>query len=455
MHEHLLSLQTELPEDIKSCVYAGNLNAAETMIARRLASNPPDMLKRRLEMQQVFCARLRGSYTLSRETLLREIRADIPAFTEGDLTELQKDGWLDFHYIDGEQRFFADTYASLLKSNAALAKRAGKERPARDELLSPVIEDMIRAGEARYRIRMRASLSVCDEAFAPGETYRVHLAMPAPAAQQSEIKLLDCTPRPEVIALASAPQRTIFFQEKLEKNAPFTAEYEYVQSVRYVDPLGEPWGVVYPDAAAPQRADTKPLPPHIAFTPYLTALAAEIRGDEVLPVRVARRFYDYITQNVRYAYVRPYLLIENGAEYAALNLRGDCGLQALLFITLCRISGISARWQSGLFAAPGREGSHDWAQFYVEPFGWLFCDCSFGGSAYRAGDTVRWNFYFGNLDPFRMVANSAYMHPYQPPKAFLPNDPYDNQRGECETETRALLPREVQTSVEVLEMTRL
>ena len=57
-------------------------------------------------------------------------------------------------------------------------------------------------------------------------------------------------------------------------------------------------------------------------------------------------------------------------EYCATNLRGDCGVQALLFITLCRIAGVPAGWESGLYSNPVSLGAHDWAMFYAEPYGW-------------------------------------------------------------------------------------
>ncbi|MEF9918389.1 MAG: transglutaminase-like domain-containing protein, partial [Eubacterium sp.] len=130
--------------------------------------------------------------------------------------------------------------------------------------------------------------------------------------------------------------------------------------------------------------------------------------------------------------VREYLTIENIPNYAATNLKGDCGIQALLFITMCRCAGIPAKWQSGIYANPVTLGNHDWALFYIAPYGWLHCDCSFGGSAYRNGAEKRWNFYFGNLEPFRMSANSEFQLDFDPPKDQLRADPYDNQRGEVE-----------------------
>lgn len=96
--------------------------------------------------------------------------------------------------------------------------------------------------------------------------------------------------------------------------------------------------------------------------------------------------------------------------------------------------GIPARWQSGLYVTPYYTGCHDWAQFYVAPYGWLFADPSFGGSAYRKGNQERWNFYFGNLDPFRMASASEFQHDFNPNKIHLRYDPYDNQTGEAEYE---------------------
>ena len=142
-------------------------------------------------------------------------------------------------------------------------------------------------------------------------------------------------------------------------------------------------------------------------------------------------------------------------DYYAAGLRGDCGVQALLFITLCRCAGIPARWQSGLFVTPYAQGCHDWAQFYVAPYGWLFADCSFGGSAWRAGNAERHAFYFGNLDPFRMAANSALQAAFDPPKTQLRIDPFDNQRGEAEYAGCGLAWNEVEASWQMLDIEKL
>jgi hypothetical protein len=128
---------------------------------------------------------------------------------------------------------------------------------------------------------------------------------------------------------------------------------------------------------------------------------------------------------------------------------------ALLFIVLCRIAGVPAKWQSGLYTTPIEIGMHDWAQFYVAPYGWLFADCSFGNSAHHRGARERRDFYFGNLDPFRMVAASEFQHEFDPPRRFLRYDPYDNQDGEAEYEDMPLLNSELTTDQEMLEVKEL
>ena len=74
----------------------------------------------------------------------------------------------------------------------------------------------------------------------------------------------------------------------------------------------------------------------------------------------------------------------------------------------------------------------------MAPHGWLFADCSYGVSAARIGNEQRRQFYFGNLDPYRMVANSDLQGNFTIPKEHWRADPYDNQVGEIETSDRGL-----------------
>ena len=145
-----------------------------------------------------------------------------------------------------------------------------------------------------------------------------------------------------------------------------------------------------------------------------------------------------------------YFTLDSIAENCARSFTGDCGVFALLFITMCRCAGIPAEWQSGFAAEPEFVGGHDWARFYAEPFGWLFADPSFGIGARRNENEERREFYFGNLDPYRMVANRAFQAPFTVEEHYFRTDPYDNQYGEIETEDRGLRYDEYKRKAEIV-----
>ena len=174
----------------------------------------------------------------------------------------------------------------------------------------------------------------------------------------------------------------------------------------------------------------------LLFTPYIRSLCEELTRGITDPLMKARAFYDFITLNMRYTFMPSYAYLEDLVENCATNYTGDCGIFALLFLTMCRCAGIPAQWQSGLTAEPDFIGGHDWVRFYVEPYGWIFADPSYGTGAVRAGKEERRKFYFGNLDPYRMVANSAFQTNFTVPKEHWRADPYDSQLGEMESADR-------------------
>ena len=139
---------------------------------------------------------------------------------------------------------------------------------------------------------------------------------------------------------------------------------------------------------------------------------------------------------MRYCAEEEYSTIPRIGEKAITTLRGDCGVHAILFITLCRISGIPARWQSGWQTKPHALDMHDWAEFYVAPFGWLPADPTYGAELKDDADPAIRDFYFGHQDSYRMIVNTDYGTPLIPPKHSLRSEPLDFQRGEVEIDGR-------------------
>ena len=82
---------------------------------------------------------------------------------------------------------------------------------------------------------------------------------------------------------------------------------------------------------------------------------------------------------------------------------GECGDYSALFIALCRVKGIPARPIVGYWAITGIDQTHVWAEFYVEPFGWVPVDPTIGQFEADQRD-----YYFGNMDNQRVILNKGF-----------------------------------------------
>jgi len=247
------------------------------------------------------------------------------------------------------------------------------------------------------------------------------LPIPIENMQIKNIKILKTDPMHYTLSLKSK-HRTVYFEAEQKT---FSVEFQYdISEISYdIDP-NKVEDVENLDDYLSEKM------PHISFTPYLRNLTDRIVGDKKNPYLKAKGIYDWITDNVRYTYVPEYSLFDNISEYVAHNLRGDCGMHALLFITMCRIAGVPAKWQSGWYVTPNYASPHDWAQVYINPYGWIPVDASFGNV--RKNNKLRRDFYFGGLDAFRMISNEDFQVQFDPSKKYVRSDPVDNQRGEVE-----------------------
>lgn len=481
-YSDLQYLTVGLPEDIEKLKWYGDFERAEKVIDMRLEKDIPQALRRRLELEKWILRRLPLEYVYTEEEALKQLGEALEGATAEELEQLRDEGAAEWIFVRGQVRYKDDFLENLLKTRTQLWPRLRdpsrvKGRIEGNRLLDETVRAMKEKGGLAYRMHVRAGI-ILDKLEKgenkEGALVRVHLPVPVEKGQMRCVKILATSMEPVCVAPADYPQRTVYMEACPEEGQEFWVEYELENHTRYVNleqerrRSGEPGQI--PAGQEPEEG-RKSLGqgegyqegsdaalylgeqlPHIRFTPYLKDLTREVVGDETCPLKKARKIYDYITTHVMYSFVRQYSTIANLPEYMATSLKGDCGIYALLFITMCRIGGIPAGWQSGLYATPLDIGCHDWARFYIEPYGWLYADCSFGGAAYRAGAMERWNFYFGNLDPFRIVLCTEFQKEFQPAKTFLREDPYDNQVGEAEYGDRELKDGESRTTRKVLEM---
>lgn len=459
MNESFRYLHVGLPDDILQRKLYGDVEGAVRLIDKRLALDTlPKSLRYCLTAEREMILRREEDYPYTKEEALALVREHIADFSEEEFEERVDAGKIGWIYLNGERRFFNRFFQSMCKSEPAFGVRAGVKLPgvesagkgsAGEGRLERSARLMREKGYLSNRIRIRAGVRMKDEVFEPGVFVRAHLPIPASCEQQSEIVIEKIFPAGGKIAPEDAPQRTVCWETRLMENQEFYVEYSYVHTARYHDVErmqreGLSKTCAQPDFFTGEEA------PHILFTPYIRELTEELTRGVAEPLEKARRFYDFITLNMKYTFMPAYFGLENIAESCGRNFTGDCGVFALLFLTLCRCAKIPACWQSGLTAEPDFCGAHDWVRFYVEPYGWLYADPSYGTAAVRAEKEERRRFYFGNLDAYRMVANNAFQAPFTIDKEHWRTDPYDNQLGEMETGNRGLRYGEFERSKEVL-----
>lgn len=440
-------LAVPLPEDIMKEKWSGHFDRAATLIQRRLDGELTQAMRCRLELELVNLRRLEANYIYTEEEALSIIRDRIPSFAVEELKELRLDNKVDFIYIDEEPRYLRSFCGTLFnvypefeqrEAEAAGEKAPGYETDAVDRLLEQELTD---GQETSAHIHIRHQVNLEPTGLEEGRKVRVHVPLPVERQQIHNLQILSVSPEAAAMPSPEDGHPTAFFEGPAMKGQSYSVEYAFDHIGRYRDLSRAAMERMEPELG-PVPAEMEPYLceqlPHIQFTPYLRELAGELADPDGDLLKTARNIYDYITSKITYRFTRDYGAIDNLSEYCAVNLRGDCGIQALLFITLCRISGIPAQWQSGIDAKPGSIGQHDWAMFWLPSKGWLYADLSYGGAAYSLGNTRRWEYFFGNVDPFRIPINDRFQADLVPAKAFPREDPCDNQCGEVEYMDRGL-----------------
>ncbi len=440
----------DLPEDIKRYIYSGYFQKARNLIDIYLSRSIPEVLKKRLEYQKEIIKRLEAEYIYSFDQAYKIFKENLIDFTKEELKFLQDERYTDWIYIDGQLRFHKRILENTSKVHPSIRRRLKNGYDdSMEKYTAKIVREIMEEGQAQYRIQARSGLKMKDSYFKPMKTLYVHLPLPNQGRSMEDIEILKYNLEPREVSPLGYPQRTAFFRENLNYNLGFTLDYAYTSKVKYLN--------LDPNIVSEKQPNfyLQEELPHLRFTPFLRSLAKEIVGQEKNPLTKARKIYNYISQNIQYSFMRNYGSIDNIPEYAAYNLKGDCGVQALLFICLCRIVGIPSKWESGMITSPYGFSPHDWAEFYIEPYGWVYADPSFGGLYLRHGEKDLWNYYFGNIDPFRLVYNSEFNYNFYPDKKHLRIDPYDNQTGELEYDDRPIHPYEFDLIREIISIKKI
>jgi transglutaminase-like putative cysteine protease len=424
---------------VRELVLKGEVSRAEELLRPAARDDWKEMLE--------IIRRLRIDYSLDESAMLEKLRRTMPDATAADLSRWREAGELQHRVLDGRVWYFRREPNNLYRFCADAKQRRLKppETPA-GWTLEQHLADVIAAAEKRpdetalvpikHRIKYKLTVPAGKGGAKAGSVVRIWLPFPQEFRQQKQVKLIRSDPAPRTVAENGSPHRTLYFELIIAdppKPIEVSAEYEYTCYAWYpqlsdslAKPLPADWGRKFLDER----------PPHIAFTPQLKQLVSQIVGDETNPLARARKIFHWIDGNIRYCSEEEYCLIPSFSEKAISARKGDCGIQTMLFITMCRSAGVPARWQSGWETKPVNWNMHDWAEFYVEPWGWLPADMSYGPR--KSDDPRIREFYFGHQDSYRMAVNLDYGCPLIPKETSLRSEPADFQRGEVEIDGKNL-----------------
>lgn len=443
--------ERNIDQQIAQLKKQGQLERACELIRHYIQSRPHlgPAEKEHLRFEAEKLRRLPVDYSLNREQLLRQLQSRIRDFRPEELDQWEKAGRMDTQLIEGEKKYFNSSCSNLFCRYPEIRARRtpAADRADFERAMLEYCRKVKKAGTTEsssyvlpQRFRATMHLQVKADVVPAGETVRCWLPYPRLYPFQTDMRVVTAEPPVLSIDQPFSDNRCLYLEKKAEKSAPvdFKVQFEYTSCATSteVDP-----GSVKPYGPGNETVErfTAEKPPHLAFTPELRRLAAEVAGGETDPYLKARRIYDWVAHNIVYSYTIEYSLIDDLSMFAYRNRYGDCGVMGMMFIALCRISGVPARWQGCWMFSPEDETIHDWAEFYVEPYGWLPCDPYMGtwavqevGSLSEPERQFLLDFYFGNITASRMAANADYSAELHPPKLDFRSDRIDFQRGEAE-----------------------
>jgi len=448
--------------------------------------------------------RLANDFCQTRQEVKEYIAKHIPDVTDEQIDAWTASGKLENMEINGETMYFENAGRNLFRIDPACNAiwNAGKDQrilPDYSGYQNSNIADIISDANAAERTRkIMASIApkadgadaasgastaaatkfyqpktfnvkykviVNADAVPEGETLRCWLPFPrTDLPRQSGVKLISVSESKYTAAAEGSRHNTIYMEKKAVKGEPtvFEEEFKYTSAGEYYD-LRDYKAAAYDTTSELWKEYTAEQPPHIVFTDQMKALSDSLTAGLENPVDKARAIFIWINDNFPWASAREYSTVPCIPEYVLGCGHGDCGQVTLLLMTLCRIQGIPAHFQSGFVIKGDEAGLHDWSELYFEDLGWVPVDQSRGlwedavrtipftcdpaqvvvPDNYRPdyafenpsfadfNDKYLW-FHFGGIDSYRLVVNSDFGCELSPKKTFPRSETVDFQRGEVE-----------------------
>lgn len=406
----------------------------------------------RYSWDQDLHQRLLYDFTKDENDIKSYIGKYIPDVTEAQMRNWEASKALECMTIDGKKLYFKNAGPNLFRIDPDCRAIKEAKEPASEgyESIDAVnVPEIINAVKSDgnpiavpKKMHVKYTLTVKADAVPDGEIVRCWLPYPRKdQPRQSDIKFLGASEAKYVFSPTVSTHSTLYMEKKAIKGQPtiFWEEFEFTSSGAWYALSAEkvkPYCPGTRESAISKKEYkyyTSERESHIKFSHQLKNLADSLTNGIYNPYLQARALFRWVNDNFPWASAREYSTIENIPEYVLGNGHGDCGQVSLLFITLCRIKGIPAHFESGFMMHPeGFWNLHDWAEVYFEGVGWVPADQSFGIPAYAKQGSEEEYFFLGGIDSYRMVVNEDFGKKLFPSKRYPRSETVDFQRGEVE-----------------------
>lgn len=390
--------------------------------------------------------RLLTDFCLNERQVKDYIIKYIPDVTEKQMLDWEKSNALECMVIDGEKRFFINAGPNLFRidpecQHIKMLKDGYNplEGWHQDDyenipaIIEAVKRDHKNIVEPKH-MKITYTLTVDSDAVPSGKLIRCWLPYPrTDVARQKNVRLLATSESNFILSPPDSVHSTLYMEKQAIKGNPTVFKETFELTAYGERHLLKPEDILpYDTTSALYQKYTAQRTAHIIFTPRIRQLAATLTKGEMNPLLKAQRIFRWINDHFPWASAREYSTIPNIPEYVLDNHHGDCGQVSLLFITLCRASGIPAHFQSGFMVHPHEQNLHDWAEVYFEGIGWVPVDQSFGVPDYLPDCKDAEYFFLGGIDSYRLVVNNDYSGSLSPSKKYPRSETVDFQRGEVE-----------------------
>jgi len=429
---------------VNQAIEKGDFERAQDLIVEIIAKKQlHDTTIYNLQLQSALLDRIKLDFSRDEAYIRETLKPYYPKLSEEQLRSWEASGELEMRVIEGEKRYFRNAAWNLFRVNKAAKARKLEVDGQSEESLSRFLADYL--PEAVHQIKesgndlsapkaitINYTLRVKPDVVPDGEMIRAWLPYPRNSRDRlGNIHLNCCSEETYILSPLSYPHRSIYMEKRAEAGKWTTFNFEATyEAMDHWTNLHEVEAKPYNTESELYQAYTQERDQHIRFTPAIQALADSLIAGTNDPIEKAWRIFEWIGHNLPWASALEYSTMPNIPAYCLKNKRGDCGMKALTFITLCRYAGVPAKWQSGWFLYPENINLHDWAEIYLEGIGWVPIDPDF--NLQKTGNEEADRFFFGGADAYRLIVNDDFSGDFFPAKVHPRSETVDFQRGEVE-----------------------